>query len=49
MSKTFAASDRYLKYLVAKQNKRFTLIFLIAVGVCVFAIISLLTIVAFLK
>jgi hypothetical protein len=41
MSKTFAASDRYLKYIMSKQSKRFTWVFSIAIGVCVFAIIAL--------
>jgi hypothetical protein len=49
MSKTFAASDRYLKYLVARQNKRFMWVFFVAVGVCVVAILSLVTIIAFIK
>jgi|GEM_PF-1106386 len=49
MSKTFAASDRYLKYMVAKQNKRFMLVFFISIGVCVLAIVSLVTIIAFIK
>ena len=41
MKKTFSASDRYLKYLVSKQNKRFVWVFWTAVGVCVFAIFAL--------
>lgn len=41
MSKTFAASDRYLKYIVSRQNKRFMWIFMTALGVCVFAILAL--------
>jgi chromosome segregation ATPase len=49
MSKTFAASDRYLKYLVARQNKRFMWIFFTAMGVCVFAILALITIIVFMK
>jgi phage-related minor tail protein len=46
MSKTFAASDRYLKYLVDKQNKRFMLVFFVATGVCVLSIIALVTVIA---
>jgi chromosome segregation ATPase len=49
MSQTFEASDRYLKHLVAQQNKRFTWIFFTAMGVCVFAILSLITIIVFIK
>jgi len=46
MSKTFAASDRYLKYLVSRQNKRFVWIFITAIGVCVLAILTLAVIIA---
>ena len=49
MNRTFATSDRYLKYLIARQNKRFTWIFGIAIGICVFAIIVLAGIVIYLK
>jgi chromosome segregation ATPase len=49
MSQTFEASDRYLKHLVAQQNKRFTWIFFTAMGVCVFAILALITIIVFIK
>jgi chromosome segregation ATPase len=49
MGKTFAASDQYLKYMVTKQNKRFMLVFMISMGVCVLAILSLVTIIAFIK
>ena len=41
MSKTFAASDRYLKYIISRQNRRFMWVFMTALGVCVFAIIAL--------
>jgi len=46
MSKTFTASDRYLKYLVSRQNKRFVWIFITAIGVCVLAISVLAVIIA---
>jgi len=49
MSQTFEASDRYLKYLIAKQSKRFMWVFFTAVGVCVFAILALITIIVFIK
>ena len=41
MNKTFAASDRYLKYIISRQNRRFMWVFMTALGVCVFAIIAL--------
>ncbi|RKY12230.1 MAG: hypothetical protein DRP65_01920 [Planctomycetota bacterium] len=41
MSKTFAASDRHLKYVMSRQNKRFILVFAIAMGISAFAIIVL--------
>ncbi|HUW21016.1 MAG TPA: hypothetical protein VMW16_17085 [Sedimentisphaerales bacterium] len=49
MSRTFATSDRYLKYLVSKQNRRFVWIFLIAIGVCVGVILILTGIIIYLK
>jgi chromosome segregation ATPase len=41
MSKTFATSDRYLKYLMSKQNRRFAWIFVTAIGACLAAILIL--------
>jgi hypothetical protein len=49
MSKTFATSDRYLKYIVSKQNKRFTWIFIAAVSVCVAVILILASIIIYLR
>lgn len=48
MSKTFATSDRYLKYLVGRQNRRFMWIFVSAICVCVFAILLLAGIIIYL-
>jgi uncharacterized protein YoxC len=48
MSKTFAASDRYLKYLISVQSRRFMWAFIISIGVSAFCIIVLLIIIAFL-
>ena len=48
MSKTFAASDRYLKYIISKQNKRFMWIFIAAISVCVTIILILAGIVIYL-
>jgi len=42
MNKTFTASDRYFKYIISRQNKRFMWIFITAMAVCVFAIIALI-------
>lgn len=49
MSKTFAASDRYLKYIISKQNKRFMWIFIAAISICVTVILILTGIIIFLK
>jgi hypothetical protein len=49
MSKTFAASDRYLKYIISRQNNRFMWIFITAIGVCLAAILILTGIIIFLK
>lgn len=49
MSKTFAASDRYLKYILSRQNKRFMWIFIAAISVCATAILILTGVVILLK
>jgi methyl-accepting chemotaxis protein len=49
MSKTFAASDRYLKYIVSRQNKRFMWIFIAAISVCVASILILTGIIIYLS
>ena len=41
MSKTFLASDRYLKYIISRQNRRFAWVFFVTTSICVFVIISL--------
>jgi uncharacterized phage infection (PIP) family protein YhgE len=48
MSKTFAASDRHLKYVVAKLNQRYAWILAIAISVCGAAICTLAGIVIYL-
>jgi chromosome segregation ATPase len=48
MSKTFAASDRYLKYVVTKLNKRYAWVLGIAISVCGAAICTLAGIVIYL-
>lgn len=49
MSKTFATSDRYLKYIVSRQRKSFIWVFTIAIGVCVVAILILAGIIVYLR
>jgi len=49
MSKTFAASDRYLKYIVSRQNKRFIWIFIAAVSVCAAVVLILTGIIIYLR
>jgi methyl-accepting chemotaxis protein len=49
LSKTFSASDRYLKYILNTQHKRFMLVFIGALGVCTFAIVMLLIVIFLLK
>lgn len=49
MSKIFATSDRYLKYLMSIQNKRFMWIFVIAVSVCVLVVLALTGIIIYIR
>jgi chromosome segregation ATPase len=49
MSKTYATSDRYLKYIISRQNKRFIWVFIAAVGVCVAVILILTGIIIYLR
>lgn len=49
MSKTFAASDRYLKYIISRQNKRFMWIFITAIAVCAIVILILTGIILYLR
>ena len=49
MSKTFAASDRYLKYIISSQRRSFMWVFTIAVGVCTAAILILAGIIIYLR
>jgi len=41
MSRTFAASDRYLKYVMSRQHKRFMWMLMTTVGVCATVILAL--------
>ena len=49
MSKTFAASDRYLKYIISRQNKRFMWIFITAISICATVVLILTGIIIYLK
>ena len=49
MSKTFAASDRYLKYIISKHSKRFMWIFIAAISVCAACILILTGIIIYLN
>jgi hypothetical protein len=49
MSKTYATSDRYLKYIITRQNKRFVWVFIAAVSVCLAVILILTLIIIYLK
>jgi len=49
MSKTFATSDRYLKYIISRQSKRFMWVFVVAISVCVLAILAFAGIIIYLK
>jgi len=49
MSKTFATSDRYLKYIISKQHRRFVWVFITAISVCVTVILILAGIIVHLR
>ncbi|MHC4171574.1 MAG: hypothetical protein ACYST5_01350 [Planctomycetota bacterium] len=49
MSKTFATSDRYFKYIISRQNKRFMWIFVAAISVCVLVTLILAGVIIYLK
>lgn len=49
MSKTFAASDRYLKYIISKQSRRFMWIFIATISVCTACILTLAGIIIYLN
>ena len=49
MSKTFATSDRYLKYLMKQQSKRFMWMFITTISICVTVIAILTVIVIYIK
>jgi hypothetical protein len=48
MGRTFAAGDRYLKYVVTKLNKRYAWVLAIAMTICGAAICALAGIILYL-
>ena len=49
MSRTFATSDRYLKYIVSRQNKRFIWVFITSLSICLIVILILVGIILYIK
>jgi len=49
MSRAFSSSDRYLKYVISRQNSQFIWLFGVSVGVCFVTILILVGIVMYLK
>jgi hypothetical protein len=49
MSKTYAASDRYLKYILSKQSRRFMWVFIAAISICTVVILILAGIIIYLR
>jgi len=49
MSRAFSSSDRYLKYVISRQNRQFIWLFGVSVGVCFVTILILVGIVMYLK
>jgi hypothetical protein len=49
MSRTFAASDRYLKYIVSRQTRQFMWVFYSALAICIVVILVLVGIVIYLS
>jgi ABC-type transporter Mla subunit MlaD len=49
MSRTFATSDRYLKYIVSRQNKRFIWVFITSISICLAVILILVGIILYIK
>jgi chromosome segregation ATPase len=48
MSRTFAASDRYLKFIVSRQTRQFMWVFYSALAVCAIVILTLVGLVIYL-
>jgi methyl-accepting chemotaxis protein len=48
MSKTFSTSEKYLKYVISRQNKQFIWLFVVSLSVCVVAIAALTGVILYL-
>ncbi len=48
MSKTFAASDRYLKYIISRDKKRMFWLLVISLGICAAVILAMVGIILYL-
>ena len=48
MSKTFAASDRYLKYIISRDKKRMFWLFITSISICTVVILILTAIIIFI-
>ena len=48
MSKTFSTSEKFLKYVISRQNKQFIWVFAVSLGVCLVAIAALTGIILYL-
>ena len=49
MSRTFATSDRYLKYIISAQHRRFVWVFVAAISICAAAILILAGIIVYIR
>jgi chromosome segregation ATPase len=48
MSKTFAASDRYLKYIISRDKKRMFWLLIVSLGICFTVILAMVGIILYL-
>lgn len=48
MSKTFAASDRYFKYIISRQGKQFMWLLVVSLGICFSVVVALVGIIIYL-
>ena len=49
MSKTFSTSEKFLKYVISRQNKQFIWLFAVSLSVCFIAIAVLAGIIVYLS
>ncbi len=49
MSKTFSTSEKFLKYVISRQNKQFIWLFAVSLSVCFVAIAALVVIIIYLS